>query len=103
MKVHRSPWAIPSPRAVAEAHAKYDRDKRDKWTRRLYSTARWERLRKHVLREQPVCATPACDKPAAHVDHIRPHEGNSDVFFDRANLQGLCHGCHSRKTRRERL
>jgi 5-methylcytosine-specific restriction protein A len=34
------------------------------------------------------------------VDHIRPHRGEQSLFFDRANLQGLCKPCHDRKTTR---
>ncbi|HLF76430.1 MAG TPA: DNA methyltransferase [Dehalococcoidia bacterium] len=54
----------------------------------------WRRLRKQVLREEPNCRR--CGAPSTDVDHIVPRrQGGSD---DRANLQGLCHSCHSKYT-----
>jgi 5-methylcytosine-specific restriction protein A len=36
---------------------------------------------------------------ATDVDHIVPHKGPTDpAFYALANLQSLCHACHSRKT-----
>jgi 5-methylcytosine-specific restriction enzyme A len=35
------------------------------------------------------------------VDHITPHKGDRQMFWDRSNWQSLCHRCHSRKTARE--
>lgn len=40
----------------------------------------------------------ACTRLATECDHIVPHKGNWALFMDRANLQGLCKECHSRKT-----
>lgn len=70
--------------------------------RRAYHTARWQRLRAQVLREQPCCQE--CRSRgrvvmSTDVDHIVPHRGDEDLFWARSNLQGLCHGCHSAKTR----
>jgi 5-methylcytosine-specific restriction protein A len=51
-----------------------------------------------VLRAQPACVV--CGAPATDVDHITPKRlGGRD---DMANLQALCHSCHTRKTMRER-
>lgn len=36
--------------------------------------------------------------PATVVDHITPHKGNSELFWDSANWQSLCESCHNRKT-----
>lgn len=59
---------------------------------------RWGKLRMMVLREQPACVV--CGAPATDVDHITPKRlGGQD---SRANLQALCHACHTRKTLRER-
>ena len=61
-----------------------------------YKTKRWYRLRRIVLSEQPVCAD--CDnRMSEEVDHIVPVEDGGPMW-DRSNLQGLCHSCHSRKT-----
>ena len=38
---------------------------------------------------------------ATDVDHVRPHKGKQQPFFDATNLQSLCHACHSRKTATE--
>lgn len=71
--------------------------------RRWYHTARWQRLRLLVLREQPLC--PLCREQgryvaATDVDHDVPHRGDHARFWDRANLVALCHAHHSAKTRR---
>jgi 5-methylcytosine-specific restriction protein A len=65
---------------------------------------RWQVTRKGFLREHPFCAkcsTDAVPVLATEVDHITPHRGNMALFWDRANWQGLCHVCHSRKTATE--
>jgi len=38
---------------------------------------------------------------ATVVDHITPHKGDNDLFWDRANWQSLCESCHNRKTAAE--
>ena len=50
------------------------------------------------LRAHPLCAM--CDKvgiitAATVVDHITPHDGNYDLFWDMDNWQPLCASCHS--------
>ncbi len=65
--------------------------------RKLYSTVRWARLRQIILVRDPFCGL--CHiAPSTDVDHIEPHKGNRERFWDEANLWGLCHRCHSRKT-----
>ncbi len=75
-------------------------DHRNSWDR-WYSTARWQRLRKHQLSEHPLCALCA-EKglvvPASIVDHIIPHKGNWDAFV-LGKLQSLCKLCHDRDKR----
>lgn len=71
--------------------------------RRWYRTARWFALRARVLVEEPFCR--ACTamglvSDTTDVDHIVPHRGDPAKFWNRRNLQGLCHTCHSRKTQR---
>jgi 5-methylcytosine-specific restriction protein A len=70
----------------------------------LYNSARWQYLRKKILFVNPLCVE--CEKqgiatPATIADHIRPHKGNINLFFDPLNLQGLCKRCHDTKTSRE--
>lgn len=67
--------------------------------RHLYGTARWQRLRHSVLSDQPLCVmclSRDIVEPADTVDHIKPHKGDANLFWDRDNLQSLCHSCHSK-------
>ena len=71
---------------------------------RLYSTDAWRKLRSAQLLREPFCvecARRGVRTRATDVDHIRDHKGDRRLFFDAANLQSLCHSCHSRKTLRE--
>jgi len=57
----------------------------------------WRVARSEHLAVEPMCRS--CGQPATDVDHIAPlRSGGSD---DHANLQSLCHACHSRKTLRQ--
>ena len=72
--------------------------------KKLYNSSRWQGLRRYVLNKQPLCVE--CLKagvvtPATVVDHIEPHKGNVDLFWDENNLQSLCKSCHDRKTAKE--
>lgn len=50
------------------------------------------------MRRDPICKM--CGREAATVaDHIKPLAQGGDWSLE--NGQGLCHGCHSIKTRRE--
>ncbi|NBF13078.1 HNH endonuclease [Pseudomonas sp. Fl4BN1] len=65
---------------------------------------RWQQARAGYLRKHPLCVE--CEKlgrvePATDLDHITPHRGDNDLFWDRSNWQPLCHPCHSRKTATE--
>jgi 5-methylcytosine-specific restriction protein A len=63
----------------------------------IYNSKRWQILRRHILYHQPLCG---CGMIATDVDHITPIEQGGDPY-NPANLQALCHPCHSRKTSRE--
>ena len=55
----------------------------------------WQKLREAILARDPTCRHCGL-APSTDVDHIKPkRDGGSD---HPANLQGLCHRCHSRKT-----
>jgi 5-methylcytosine-specific restriction enzyme A len=67
---------------------------------RLYHTQRWQRLRRQVLIESAyACAQCGAVALELDVDHIQKHQGDPQLFWSRANLQALCAGCHTRKTR----
>jgi len=56
------------------------------------------------LKCNPLCVE--CKKqgkitPATVVDHIVPHKGDQEKFWDPNNHQSLCDTCHNRKTAKE--
>jgi hypothetical protein len=68
---------------------------------------RWQKVRQLVLARQPICPDPfglhaGRVVPAVEVDHIVPHRGRRELFWDAANLWALCRQCHAEKTRREK-
>ena len=71
----------------------------------MYKTDTWvKRLRPRQLLKEPFCrecARRGLRVPATDVDHVEPHRGDWAKFTDEANLESLCHGCHSRKTLEE--
>ena len=88
-----------------EAAASRARDRGLVW-RAWYKTARWQKLRWHVLVDAgftcAMCGRVA-DSPGMVADHVTPHRGNAAMFWDRGNLQALCKGCHDgAKQRAER-
>lgn len=67
----------------------------------LYNSKEWKDLRGQSLFDSPrcvMCLSMNKQTSAKEVDHIIPHCGNSDLFFDPDNHQSLCKNCHSRKT-----
>jgi 5-methylcytosine-specific restriction enzyme A len=63
-----------------------------------YKLNRWRILRQRMLKHNPLCCT--CKSRgkialASVVDHIVPHGGNLDLFWDTNNLQCLCYHCHN--------
>jgi len=63
----------------------------------LYGGA-WKRARLAFLGKHPRCK---CGRLANEVDHVIPHRGSLELFWDSANWQALCRPCHTRKTARE--
>ena len=64
---------------------------------------RWRRARAAYLARHPLCVP--CQAagrlaPATVVDHIVPHRGNQELFWDEtASWQGLCKPCHDAQDR----
>lgn len=59
---------------------------------------KWQKARERFLSLNPLCAY--CEKNnrvavATVVDHIIPHKGNQDIFWDKNQWQSLCAPCHS--------
>ena len=58
---------------------------------------RWRQHRLRFLKTHPLCRY--CSgrgriEPATVVDHIIPHKGDLELFWDQANHQPLCKTCH---------
>lgn len=67
----------------------------------LYDHKDWKKLRAIHKRKEPYCKE--CGTPYnLMVDHIEPHNGDIDLFFNENNLQTMCRSCHNRKTSKER-
>ena len=61
---------------------------------------KWAAYRKMYLAEHPLCVV--CGGPANTVDHIIPHKGNRELFYDPENHQSMCKHDHDVKTAKER-
>nr|DAY20651.1 MAG TPA: HNH endonuclease [Caudoviricetes sp.] len=62
---------------------------------------RWRKARIAFLQRNPLCVE--CMRkgvltPATVVDHIIPHRGDKELFWNEENWQALCKSCHDRKT-----
>lgn len=78
------------------------KDKRGS-TQRGYGS-RWQRARKIFLSQHPLCVY--CERQgkvtaATVVDHIKPHKGDQELFWDTNNWQPLCKQCHDSIKARE--
>lgn len=65
---------------------------------------RWQKARLRFLQENPLCVY--CQRQgrvtaATVVDHITPHRGDMDLFWDSDNWQPLCKHCHDSTKKRE--
>lgn len=79
------------------------RDQMVAW-RKWYKTAEWQRIRWDCISAALfTCARCGSvgESPDLVADHIRPHRGDRDLFFDAGNLQCLCATCHNRHKQRE--
>jgi 5-methylcytosine-specific restriction enzyme A len=81
----------------------YDRKRADDPVRKLKKTARWQALRAHQLRAEPLCRMCLADgRPVAATicDHIEPHGGDLYKFWH-GPFQSLCKPHHDREKQRE--
>ncbi|QYR24304.1 HNH endonuclease [Paenibacillus sp. sptzw28] len=68
--------------------------------------SRWQKYSRAYLKRNPLCACDECARlpvpmPAEVVDHIKPHRGDTNLFWDPSNHQPMAKRCHNRKTARE--
>jgi 5-methylcytosine-specific restriction protein A len=64
-------------------------------------TRHWRTTARAFLMNHPLCvmcAEKGLVTAAREVDHIKPHRGDPEKFWDLSNLQPLCSACHSSKT-----
>jgi len=86
-----------------------EQPKREHDRRRGSSTTRgygykWQQARARFLQANPLCVRCESEgrvKAATDVDHIIPHRGDQELFWDESNYQSLCHAHHSAKTASE--
>lgn len=65
---------------------------------------KWQKASRKFLEAHPLCIR--CMERGVYtkatvVDHIVPHRGDMELFWDRSNWQPLCKQCHDRKTATE--
>lgn len=93
---------------LALARKEYNKHHRNNHTannKSLYNMPAWKKASKAHLRAKPLCAE--CErqgnyKEAQCVDHIEPHNGDMNKFWNTENWQSLCNRCHAIKTRLEK-
>jgi 5-methylcytosine-specific restriction endonuclease McrA len=81
-------------RGRCQRHAK-QRNTDTHRNRKIYNSKRWKHTREAVLADQPLCP---CGQIATDVHHKVDLEDGGDPWA-RANLEALCHACHSTITR----
>ena len=76
---------------------------------------RWQEERAGWLRQHPLCGDRLIGNSDEHslclklkritaaqvVDHIIPHRGDMELFWNNTNWQSLCDPCHNKKTFKE--
>lgn len=88
---------------LGEVSRSRQRDATQHW-RAWYKTARWQRLRWSILlRDLFTCRRCGllADSPDLVADHVMPHRGDEEMFWDAGNLQCLCKACHDGEKQRE--
>ena len=101
-RMHKPKPKRQAPRQIKQAEpAKLKRiDHRLSASQRGYDV-RWRSARELFLADEPLCRTCILQdiiKGADVVDHIIPHRGDHELFWDQTNWQPLCYSCHSIKT-----
>jgi 5-methylcytosine-specific restriction protein A len=106
------PEVVPTGQTYCEKHKQqhrreYDATRRPLYSQKntLYESPAWRRERKIFLLNNPLCK-PCQDAgritTATEVDHIDPHKGDLQKFWDAENWQSICKPCHNRKTAKEK-
>jgi 5-methylcytosine-specific restriction endonuclease McrA len=72
-----------------------------RYSRPVLKTRRWQVLRHQILERDGWKCRCCGERRRLEVDHVQPVRDAPERAFDPANLQVLCAGCHTRKTRIE--
>lgn len=66
---------------------------------------KWRLSREQFLKLNPICVMCKDENrvnTATVVDHITPHKGDKELFWDRENWQALCESHHNAKSAKEK-
>lgn len=90
-------------KGCCKAHTRQREQERGNSHERGY-TRQWSKAAAAFRQRHPTCAM--CEAAgrvtaSAVVDHIHPHRGDAELFWDEANWQALCASCHGVKTSTE--
>lgn len=85
---------------------RYDQERDQLSERQWIHSTRWRKASNKHKAEHPLCVE--CEKrgkvtPTYLTDHIIPHNGNYDLFWDQSNWQSLCNACHEMKHQADRF
>lgn len=94
------PALVPYGRSYCDKHQALHCGDRPSAAKRGYDS-RWRKARARFLKVHPLCVK--CKEEgrfvkATVVDHIVPHRGDPELFWDESNFQSLCKRCHDKKT-----
>ena len=96
----------PCPEHKRKINRQYDKKRDETPERQWLHSTRWRKASDMHKAEYPLCAE--CERqgritPAYLTDHIIPHNGDYDLFWDEKNWQNLCSACHEIKHRADRF
>lgn len=77
------------------------RKEHHRFSRAVTRTKRWRVLRMAILERDGFRCTSCGCGGRLEVDHIKPVRTHPELSYSPDNLQALCPGCHTRKTRIE--
>ena len=97
------PELVPSGTKYCEAHRALHPEEVRSAASRGYGSA-WQKASRQFLQAHPLCEE--CMKQGKYVkatvvDHVVPHRGDEELFWDRSNWRALCKRCHDKKTGNE--
>jgi 5-methylcytosine-specific restriction enzyme A len=84
-------------RGRCPTHSKDENRRQHSNPGRMYSTRRWQILRRHILERDGYTCVDCGAFNANEVDHITPWQ-DGGAKWDQANLITRCKRCHSEKT-----